>query len=106
KTPRPKVHGVECATVVGPEGGTIHCDEFGRVRVQFHWDRDGTMDELSSCWIPVSQSWAGEGFGMIDLPRVGQEVVVTFLGGNPEGPVIVGRRVTTLQRPAFVLPES
>jgi type VI secretion system secreted protein VgrG len=105
-TPRPSISGVECATVVGPEGETIHCDEFGRVRVQFHWDRYGKMDEMSSCWIPVNQPWAGEGFGMINLPRIGQEVLVSFLGGNPEEPVIVGRIFTNLQRPPFVLPAA
>ncbi len=105
-TPRPTISGVECATVVGPEGETIHCDEFGRVRVQFHWDRYGKMDEFSSCWIPVNQPWAGEGFGMVNLPRIGQEVLVSFLGGNPEEPVIVGRIFTNLQRPPFPLPAS
>ncbi|HTJ83933.1 MAG TPA: type VI secretion system tip protein TssI/VgrG [Polyangiaceae bacterium] len=105
-TPRPNISGVECATVVGPSGEAVHCDEFGRVRVQFHWDRYGTMDELSSCWIPVNQPWAGEGFGMVNLPRVGQEVLVSFLGGNPEEPVVVGRMFTNLQRPAFPLPEA
>ncbi len=105
-TPRPNISGVECATVVGPEGETIHCDEFGRVRVQFHWDRYGSMDEMSSCWIPVNQPWAGEGFGMINLPRIGQEVLVSFLGGNPEEPVIVGRIFTNLRRPPFVLPAA
>jgi type VI secretion system secreted protein VgrG len=103
-TPRPTNVGVECATVVGPEGETIHCDEFGRVRVQFHWDRYGKMNELSSCWVPVNQQWAGEGFGMVHLPRVGQEVIVGFLGGNPEEPVIVGRMFTNLNRPPFTLP--
>jgi type VI secretion system secreted protein VgrG len=105
-TARPTISGVECATVVGPEGETIHCDEFGRVRVQFHWDRYGKMDEMSSCWIPVNQPWAGEGFGMINLPRIGQEVLVSFLGGNPEEPVIVGRIFTNLQRPPFALPAA
>ncbi len=105
-TPRPDIQGVECATVVGPEGETIHCDEFGRVRVQFHWDRYGKMDELSSCWIPVNQPWAGEGFGMVNLPRIGQEVLVSFLGGNPEEPVIVGRIFTNLRRPPFALPAA
>ncbi|NUP10787.1 MAG: type VI secretion system tip protein VgrG [Polyangiaceae bacterium] len=106
KTPRPTIHGVECATVVGPQGETIHCDEFGRVRVQFHWDRYGKMDELSSCWISVNQPWGGEGFGMINLPRIGQEVLVSFLGGNPEEPVIVGRIFTNLERPPFTLPAA
>lgn len=105
-TPRPTNLGVECATVVGPEGETIHCDEFGRVRVQFHWDRYGKMNELSSCWVPVNQQWAGEGFGMMHLPRVGHEVIVGFLGGNPEEPVIVGRMFTNLHRPPFTLPDA
>ncbi len=105
-TIRPNISGVECATVVGPAGETIHCDEFGRVRVQFHWDRYGKMDELSSCWIPVNQPWAGEGFGMVNLPRIGQEVLVSFMGGNPEEPVIVGRIFTNLKRPPFALPEA
>jgi len=74
--------------------------------VQFHWDRYGKMDEMSSCWIPVNQPWAGEAFGMVNLPRIGQEVLVSFLGGDPEEPVIVGRIFTNLQRPPFALPES
>ncbi len=106
KTPRPSISGIECATVVGPASETIHCDEFGRVRVQFHWDRYGKMDEFSSCWIPVNQPWSGEGFGMVNLPRIGQEVLVSFLGGNPEEPVIVGRIFTNLRRPPFVLPDA
>ncbi len=74
------------------------------MRVQFHWDRYGKMDEHSSCWVPVSQPWAGDGFGAINLPRIGQEVIVDFLGGNPEEPVIVGRIFTNLLRPPFPLP--
>ncbi len=105
-TPQPSISGVECATVVGPAGETVHCDEFGRVRVQFHWDRYGNMDEMSSCWVPVNQPWAGEGFGLVNLPRIGQEVLVSFLGGNPEEPVIVGRIFTNLRRPPFVLPQA
>ncbi|MBL8743156.1 MAG: type VI secretion system tip protein VgrG [Myxococcales bacterium] len=105
-TPRPNISGVECAIVVGPEGETIHCDEFGRVRVQFHWDRYGKMNEFSSCWVPTNQPWAGEGFGMVNLPRIGQEVLVSFLGGNPEEPVIVGRMFTNLKRPPFTLPAA
>ncbi len=106
KTPRPNISGVECATIVGPASETIHCDEFGRVRVQFHWDRYGKMDEFSSCWVPVNQPWSGEGFGMVNLPRIGQEVLVSFIGGNPEEPVIVGRIFTNLKRPPFSLPEA
>ncbi len=103
-TPVPAIHGVECATVVGPGGETIHCDEFGRVRVQFHWDRYGKMDEQSSCWVHVNQAWAGEGLGGINIPRIGQEVIVSFLAGNPEEPMIVGRVFTNLLRPPFSLP--
>jgi type VI secretion system secreted protein VgrG len=105
-TPTPSIFGIETATVVGPAGETIHCDEFGRVRVQFHWDRYGTMDEMSSCWVPVNQPWAGDGLGAINLPRIGQEVIVSFLGGNPEEPVIVGRMFTNLLRPPFSLPAN
>ena len=105
-TPIPSISGIESATVVGPPGETIHCDEFGRIRVQFHWDRYGQMNEYSSCWIPVNQPWAGEGFGMVNLPRIGQEVIVSFLGGNPEEPVVVGRVFNNLKRPPFSLPQA
>jgi type VI secretion system secreted protein VgrG len=105
-TPTPAIHGVECATVVGPSGETIHTDEFGRVRVQFHWDRYGKMDEQSSCWVPVNQPWAGQAQGALNLPRIGQEVIVGFLAGNPEEPIIVGRLFTNLLRPPFPLPQN
>ncbi|MBK8257943.1 MAG: type VI secretion system tip protein VgrG [Polyangiaceae bacterium] len=105
-TPQPVVQGVEMATVVGPSGETIHCDEFGRVRVQFHWDRYGSRDHKSSCWIHVNQPWAGDGMGAINIPRIGQEVIVDFLGGNPEEPVIVGRIFTHLLRPPMSLPAN
>ncbi|HZF49731.1 MAG TPA: type VI secretion system tip protein TssI/VgrG [Polyangiaceae bacterium] len=105
-TPTPSIFGVECATVVGPAGETIHCDEFGRVRVQFHWDRYGKMDEYSSCWMPVNQPWAGDALGALQLPRVGQEVIVSFLGGNPEEPIVVGRLFTNLLRPPFPMPQN
>jgi len=105
-TPMPKVSGIESATVVGPPGEEIHCDEFGRVRVHFHWDRQSKMDEKSSCWIPVSQAWSGSGFGAINLPRVGQEVLVDFLGGDPDRPVIVGRIHTATQPVPYKLPAN
>ena len=92
--------------MVGPAGETIHCDEFGRVRVQFHWDRYGKMNEESSVWVPVNQPWAGAGLGAINIPRIGQEVMVSFLGGNPEEPMIVGRMYTNLLRPPFALPAN
>ncbi|EYF08059.1 type VI secretion system Vgr family protein [Chondromyces apiculatus] len=103
-TSKPKVQGVETATVVGPSGEQIHVDEFGRVRVQFHWDLEGTMDDNASCWIPVSQSWAGGGFGSLNLPRVGHEVIIDFLGGDPDRPVVVGRVYTGSQKVPYSLP--
>lgn len=105
-TPKPKVSGVETATVVGAEGDEIHTDEFGRVRVHFHWDRLSNRNDDSSCWIPVSQPWAGTGFGGINLPRVGQEVVVDFLGGDPDRPMVVGRVYTSPEPVPFKLPEN
>ena len=102
---KPKVYGVENATVVGRPGEEIHTDEFGRVRVQFHWDREGRRDERSSCWIHVSQPWSGAGYGATNLPRVGQEVIVDFLGGDPDRPVITGRVYTNLQKTPYALPE-
>ncbi|WP_063748807.1 type VI secretion system Vgr family protein [Chondromyces apiculatus] len=103
---KPKVNGVESATVVGPAGEEIHCDEFGRVRVHFHWDRESKMDDNSSCWIHTSQPWGGAGFGGINLPRIGQEVIVDFLGGDPDRPIIVGRVYTNLQKVPYKLPDN
>ncbi len=105
-TPRPRARGVESATVVGPQGEEIHTDEFGRVRVHFHWDRYDRMDDGSSCWLHVSQPWAGSGFGAIHLPRIGQEVLVGFLDGDPDRPVVVGRLFTALQAVPYKLPEN
>jgi type VI secretion system secreted protein VgrG len=105
-TPKPKVNGVESATVVGPSGEEIHTDEFGRVRVHFHWDRESRMDDSSSCWIHVSQPWGGAGYGGTNLPRIGQEVLVDFLGGDPDRPVIVGRVYTNLQKTPYKLPDN
>ena len=105
-TPKPKISGVESATVVGPPGEEIHCDEFGRVRVHFHWDRESKMDDNSSTWIHVSQPWGGAGFGGMQLPRVGQEVLVDFLGGDPDRPVITGRLFTNLQKVPYKLPDN
>jgi len=105
-TPKPKVNGVESATVVGPAGEEIHTDEFGRVRVHFHWDRESRMDENSSCWIHVSQPWGGAGYGGVNLPRIGQEVLVDFLGGDPDRPIVVGRVYTNLQKVPYPLPDN
>lgn len=106
KTPRPHAQGLESATVVGPKGQEIHTDEFGRVRVQFHWDRVGQYNDDSSCWIPVSQTWAGATFGSVHLPRVGQEVLIDFLGGDLDRPIVVGRVFTNLQRQPYALPDN
>ena len=85
------IHGLPSAIVVGPKGEEIHTDEHGRVRVQFHWDREGKRDARSSCFVRVSQAWAGHGFGVHAVPRVGDEVLVGFFEGDPDQPVIVGR---------------
>lgn len=89
--PKPKVDGPQSAIVTGPDGEEIFCDEHGRVRVKFHWDRYHQKNEDSSCWVRVSQAWAGAGFGNLAIPRVGQEVIVDFLNGDPDQPIIMGR---------------
>ncbi|MBK8258841.1 MAG: type VI secretion system tip protein VgrG [Polyangiaceae bacterium] len=106
RTVKPRVDGVQSAVVVGPAGQEIHTDEFGRVRVQFPWDREGKLDQKSSCWIRVSQGWAGTGYGMIVIPRIGQEVLVGFLNGDPDAPVIVGRVFNATQQVPYKLPEN
>lgn len=89
--PKPKVDGPQSAIVTGPAGEEIFCDNHGRVRVKFHWDRSPQKNEDSSCWVRVSQAWAGPGFGNLAIPRVGQEVIVDFLNGDPDQPIIMGR---------------
>jgi type VI secretion system secreted protein VgrG len=103
---RPLVAGPETAVVTGPAGEEIHTDEHSRVKVQFHWDREGAKDENSSCWIRVSQAWAGPGFGAIVIPRIGQEVVVDFLHGDPDQPLITGRVYNGLAQPPYALPAN
>ncbi|EMO7867081.1 type VI secretion system tip protein VgrG [Citrobacter amalonaticus] len=88
---KPRVDGPQSATVTGPAGEEIFCDEHGRVRVKFHWDRYNPATEASSCWVRVSQAWAGPGFGNLAIPRIGQEVIVDFLNGDPDQPIIMGR---------------
>jgi type VI secretion system secreted protein VgrG len=106
RTSKPKVHGVQSGVVVGPQGQEIHTDEHGRVCVQLAWDREGALDDKSSCWLRVSQGWAGASFGMFALPRVGQEVLVAFLDGDPDQPIVVGR-VPNAQNPLpLKLPEQ
>lgn len=89
--PKPSVDGPQSAIVTGPAGEEIFCDEHGRVRIRFHWDRYCPGNEDSSCWVRVSQAWAGTGFGNLAIPRVGQEVIVDFLNGDPDQPIIMGR---------------
>ena len=90
-TPKPTIQGPQTAIVVGPSGDEIYTDEHGRVKVQFHWDRYGESNEKSSCWVRVSQPWAGKAWGGITIPRIGQEVIVEFLEGDPDRPIITGR---------------
>jgi type VI secretion system secreted protein VgrG len=103
-TPQPFVQGCQTAVVVGPGGEEIYTDKFGRVKVQFHWDREGKKNENSSCWVRVSHPWAGQGWGSVSIPRIGQEVIVDFLEGNPDQPIIVGRVYNAEQMPPFGMP--
>jgi len=104
RTPRPVVKGIQTAMVVGPKGEEIYSDKYGRVKVQFHWDREGKYDEKSSCWIRVSQNWAGKNWGAIVLPRIGQEVLVDFLEGDPDRPMITGCVYNAECMPPYELP--
>lgn len=88
--PKPRILGSQSAVVTGPKGKEIHCDQYGRVKVQFHWDREGQADDNTSCWLRVSSSWAGDRYGGIAIPRVGMEVLVTFLEGDPDQPLVTG----------------
>ncbi len=90
KTDKPRITGMQTATVVGPPGEEVYTDEHGRIKVRFHWDRLATGDDKSSCWIRVAQSWAGTGFGTLFIPRINMEVLVTFLEGDPDRPLVVG----------------
>jgi type VI secretion system secreted protein VgrG len=103
-TPRPTVQGPQTAIVVGKAGEEIWTDKYGRVKVQFHWDREGKRDENSSCWIRVSHPWAGKGWGSVSIPRIGQEVIVDFLEGDPDQPIITGRVYNAEQMPPYTLP--
>ncbi|TPJ40069.1 type VI secretion system tip protein TssI/VgrG [Mesorhizobium sp. B2-6-5] len=105
-TPRPIMRGPQTATVVGPSGEEIFTDKYARVKVQFHWDRLGKKDENSSCFVRVSQTWAGSGWGFIQIPRIGQEVIVDFIEGDPDLPIITGRVYNASQMPPYGLPGS
>lgn len=103
---KPVVDGSQTALVVGKSGEEIWVDNFGRVKVQFYWDRQGTKDENSSCWIRVAQTWAGKNWGAMQIPRIGQEVIVDFLEGDPDRPIITGRVYNAEQMPPYTLPDE
>jgi type VI secretion system secreted protein VgrG len=103
-TPKPVIQGPQSAIVVGPGGEEIFTDEFGRIKVQFHWDREGEMNEDSSCWMRVSQPWAGKGWGGVSIPRIGQEVLITFMEGDPDCPIVTGRVYNQEAMPPYELP--
>jgi type VI secretion system secreted protein VgrG len=103
-TPRPKIFGSQTAVVVGPSGEEIHVDEHGRIKVQFFWDREGRSNEQSSCWLRVAQSWAGAGWGGLVIPRIGMEVVIDFLEGDPDRPLVTGCVYNGVNAPPNPLP--
>ncbi|MDI7595165.1 type VI secretion system tip protein TssI/VgrG, partial [Cronobacter malonaticus] len=104
KTPWPRTYGPQTAKVVGPQGESIWTDKYGRVKVKFHWDRLGKGDDTSSGWVRVSSAWAGQGFGGVQIPRVGDEVVVDFINGDPDRPLITGRVYNEASMPPWELP--
>jgi|GEM_PF-1474402 len=106
QTTKPRMDGPQIAHVVGPKGEEIYCDEHGRVKVQFPWDLKGENNEHSSCWIRVSQGWAGAGWGGMAIPRIGQEVIVDFLEGDPDQPIITGRTYHAVNTPPYGLPAN
>ncbi|OOF41337.1 type IV secretion protein Rhs, partial [Rodentibacter mrazii] len=103
--PRPIIRGTQVAHVVGPEGEEIYCDEWGRVKLQFPWDRRGNFDEHSSCWVRVVQGWAGAQYGNMMIPRIGDEVLVKFLHGDPDQPMVTGRTYHSTTEPPYLLPK-
>ncbi|WP_192033594.1 type VI secretion system tip protein TssI/VgrG [Pantoea agglomerans] len=106
ETAWPKTHGPQTAKVVGPKGESIWTDRYGRVKVKFHWDRLAKGDDTSSCWVRVSSAWAGQGFGGVQIPRVNDEVVVDFINGDPDRPLIIGRVYNEASMPPWNLPED
>ncbi|EPR9105099.1 type VI secretion system Vgr family protein, partial [Cronobacter sakazakii] len=106
KTPWPRTYGPQTAKVVGPQGESIWTDKYGRVKVKFHWDRLGKGDDTSSSWVRVSSAWAGQGFGGVQIPRVGDEVVVDFINGDPDRPLITGRVYNEASMPPWALPDD
>ena len=104
--PKPLVRGSQTAVVVGPAGEEIYTDKYGRVKVQFFWDREGEMNESSSCWVRVGQSWAGKNWGTMFIPRIGMEVIVDFLEGDPDQPIITGCVYNAESMPPYTLPDE
>jgi type VI secretion system secreted protein VgrG len=105
-TPRPMAVGPQSAVVVGPCGEEIYTDQYGRVKVQFVWDRVGTKNENSSCWMRLTESWAGKNWGTVFLPRIGQEVIVEFINGDPDRPLVTGRVYNAAFMPPYTLPDN
>ena len=103
--PKPRIDGPHMATVVGPPGEEIYCDEWGRVKVSFPWDRESENNEFSSCWVRVSQGWAGGSWGSMAIPRIGQDVIVQYVNADPDQPMITGRTYCGDQLPPYDLPE-
>ncbi|MZI95428.1 type VI secretion system tip protein VgrG [Vibrio sp. CAIM 722] len=104
--PKPQVDGPMIAIVVGPDDEEIFCDEYGRVKLHFPWDRYSNTDELSSCWVRVAQDWAGSQYGMVAIPRIGHEVIVSFLNGDPDQPIVTGGTYHETNTPPYVLPDN
>ncbi|HGM5550751.1 TPA: type VI secretion system tip protein VgrG [Pseudomonas putida] len=102
---KPRIFGSQTAVVTGPVNEEIHCDAFGRVKVQFYWDRDGNHDDHSSCWLRLASNWAGSAHGSVTLPRVGMEVLVSFLEGDPDHPVVSGCLINSANPAPYELPE-
>ena len=102
--PKPVIHGSQIAHVVGPPGEEIYTDKYGRVKLYFPWDFRSTKDDKSSCWVRVSQAWAGKGWGFVSIPRIGQEVIVDYLEGDPDQPIVVGRTYHEGNMPPYSLP--
>ena len=101
---RPHQPSTSRGIVTGPAGDEIYTDKYGRIKVQFHWDREGKYDENSSCWIRVNQGWAGKNWGHLAIPRIGQEVIVSFLNGNPDTPIVTGAVYNASQTVPYPLP--
>ena len=104
KTARPHMSGVQTAVVTGPAGDEIHVDKYGRIKVQFHWDRDGMRDDKTTCWVRTMMPWTGKNWGMVALPRIGQEVVIQFEEGDPDRPICIGMLYNADTMPPYDLP--